>query len=73
MEDILEDDTDDEEQMAPVPVELEDDNDSETEDVSFKQLIQTEILDTYDSQADDGERETTNDLVTHESQTRTYS
>ncbi|ENN78084.1 hypothetical protein HUJ04_004515 [Dendroctonus ponderosae] len=72
VEDILEDDTDDEEQVAPIPVELEDDNDTDMEDVNIKQLIQTEILDAYDSQTDDGERENTHDLVTHESKTQIH-
>lgn len=61
MEDILDDDTDESEEAA-VEADTEQadvEEDTDVEEVNFKQMVQTEILNNYDSQQDDGEREAT--------------
>lgn len=61
MEDILDDDTDESEEAAVEPgIEQADvEEDTDVEEVNFKHMLQTEILNNYDSQQDDGEREAT--------------
>lgn len=61
MEDILDDDTDESEEAA-VEADTEQadvEEDTDVEEVNFKHMVQTEILNNYDSQQDDGEREAT--------------
>ncbi|XP_066262560.1 RNA polymerase II subunit A C-terminal domain phosphatase isoform X2 [Euwallacea similis] len=65
VEDILDDDTDDSEEekkMIADDVNIEgaevDEEDTDIEEANFNHMVQTEILNTYDVQQDDGERET---------------
>ncbi|XP_066142686.1 RNA polymerase II subunit A C-terminal domain phosphatase isoform X1 [Euwallacea fornicatus] len=76
VEDILDDDTDDSEEekkMIANDVNIEggeaDEEDTDIEEANFNHMVQTEILDTYDVQQDDGEREAAkNSLETDENE-----
>lgn len=63
VEDILDDESDDSEEEKVVTSTQaeneEEENDTDIEEVNFKHMVQTEILNAYNSQQDDGEREAT--------------